>query len=47
MKPLYHSKSVQVKSVKDLNNIIGKIRFTPEDFMKCSEVNKKIKNTLL
>ena len=43
----YGSGSVQVKSVKDWNNIIDKIHFTTEDFMKCFEVIKKIKNTLL
>ena len=32
----YGSRSVQVKSIKDWNNIIDKIHFTPEDFMKCS-----------
>ena len=31
----YGSKSVQVKSIKDWNNIIDKIHFTTEDFMKC------------
>ena len=46
----YGSRSVQVKSIKDWNNIIvnwqtDKIHFTPEDFifMKCFEVIKKIK----
>ena len=34
----YGSRSVQVKSIKDWNNIIAKIHFTTEDFMKCSEV---------
>ena len=29
------------------NNILDKIHFTTEDFMKHSEVIKKIKNTLL
>ena len=45
----YGSRSVQVKSNKDWNNIyiIAKIQFTTEDFMKHSEVIKKIKNTLL
>ena len=43
----YGSRSVQVKSIKDWNNIIDKIHFTPEDFMKHFEVIKKIKNTLL
>ena len=33
--------------IKDWNNIIDKIHFTAEDFMKVSEVIKKIKNTLL
>ena len=41
------SRSVQVESIKDWNNIIYKIHFTTEDFMKCSEVIKKIKNTPL
>ena len=40
-------RSVQVKSIKDWNNIIDKIHFTTEDFMKRSEVIKKIKNALL
>ena len=35
------------RSVKDWNNIIDTIHFTTEDFMKPSEVIKKIKNTLL
>ena len=35
------SRSVQVKSVKDWNNITDKIHFTAEDFMKCFEVIKK------
>ena len=39
----YGSRSVQVKSIKDWNNIIDKIHFTPEDFMKHFEVIKKIK----
>ena len=43
----YGSRSVQVKSMKEWNNIIEKIHFTTEDFMKRSEVIKKIKNTLL
>ena len=43
----YGSRSVQIKSIKDLNNIIDKIHFTPVDFMKRFEVIKKIKNTLL
>ena len=43
----YGSRSVQVKSIKDWNNIIDKIHFTIEDFMKHSEFIKKIKNTLL
>ena len=43
----YGSRSVQVKSIKDWNNIIAKIYFTTEDFMERSEVIKKIKNTLL
>ena len=37
----YGSRPVQVKSVKDRNNIIDKIHFTRKDFMKCSEVIKK------
>ena len=32
----YGSRSVQVKSIKDWNNIIDKIHFTTEDFMKRS-----------
>ena len=43
----YGSRSVQVKSIKDWNNIIDKIHYTTEDFMKRFEVIKKIKNTLL
>ena len=43
----YGSRSVQVKSIKDWNNIIDKIHFTTEHFMKRSEVIKKIKNILL
>ena len=39
----YGSISVQVKSIKDWNNITDKIHFTPENFMKCFEVIKKIK----
>ena len=42
----YGSRSVQVKSIKDWNNIIDKIDFTAEYFMKCFEVIKKMKNTL-
>ena len=42
----YDSRSVLVKSIKDWNNIIDKIHFTNEDFMKRLEVIKKIKNTL-
>ena len=42
----YGSTSVQVKSIKDWNNIIDKIHFTTEDFMKRSEVIKTVKNTL-
>ena len=42
----YDSRSVLVKSIKDWNNIIDKIHFTTEDFMKRLEVIKKIKNTL-
>ena len=41
----YDSRSVLVKSIKDWNNIIDKIHFTNEDFMKRLEVIKKIKNT--
>ena len=41
------SRSVQVKSIKDWNNIIAKIHFATEDLMKRSEVIKKIKNTFL
>ena len=37
----YGSRSVQVKSIKDWNNIIDKIHFTSEDFMKHFEVIKK------
>ena len=44
---LYGSRLLQIKSIKDWNNIIDKIHFTTEDFMKCSEVIKKIKNALL
>ena len=43
----YGSRSVQVKSIKDWNNIIDKIHFTIDNFMKRSEIIKKIKNTLL
>ena len=43
----YDSRSVQVKSIKDWNNVIDKIYFTTEDFMKHPEVIKKIKNALL
>ena len=39
--------SVQIKSVKDWNNIIDKIHIITEDFMKRSEVIKKIKNAPL
>ena len=39
----YGSRSAQVKSIKDWNNIIDKIHFTPEDLMKRFEVIKKIK----
>ena len=38
------SRSVEVKSIKDWNNIFNKIHFATEDFMKCSEVIIKIKN---
>ena len=37
----YSSTSVHVKSIKDWNNIIDKIHFTSEDFMKQFEVIKK------
>ena len=48
MEPLfYDSRSVQVKSIKDWNNIVDKIQFTPEDSMKHFEVIKKSKNKLL
>ena len=43
----YGSRSVQIKSIKDWNNIIDKIHFTTEDFMKRSEVIKKMKNAHL
>ena len=43
----YGSESVQIKSIKDWNNITDKIHFTTEDFMKGSEVIKKIKNAPL
>ena len=39
----YGSRSVQVKSMKDWNNMIDKIPFTTEDFMKRFEVIKKNK----
>ena len=40
----YGSRSVQVKSIKDTGiNIIDKIHFTTEDFMKRPEVIKKNK----
>ena len=41
------SRSVQVKSIKNWNNIIEKTHFTPEVFMKRFEVIKQITNTLL
>ena len=42
MKTSFHgSRSAYVKSMKDWNNIIDKKHFTPEDFMKRSEVIKK------
>ena len=48
MKTSFHSsRSVQVKSIKDWNNIIDKIRLTTKDFMKRIEVMQKIKNILL
>ena len=40
--PFYGSRSVHVESIKDWNNIIDKIHFTHEDFMKHFEVIKKI-----
>ena len=43
----YDSRSVQVKPVKDWNNIIAKIHFATDDLMKRSEVIKTIKDTLL
>ena len=44
MKTSFHgSKSVQVKSIKGWNNIIDKIHFTTEDFMKRTAVIKKAK----
>ena len=36
------SRSLQVKSVKDWNNIIDKMLFTTKDFMKPFEDSKKI-----
>ena len=42
----YGSRSVQIKSIKDWYNIIDKIHFTTEDFMKRSEVIKKIKKAV-
>ena len=48
MKTSFHgSRSVQVKSIKDWNNIIDKIHLTTKDFMKHIEVMQKIKNILL
>ena len=42
IKTSFHgSRSVQVKSNKDGNNIIDKINFKTEDFTKCFEVIKK------
>ena len=43
IKTSFCSRSVQVKSIKDWNNVIDKIHFTPKDFMKSSEVIKKKK----
>ena len=43
----YDSRSVQVKQIKDWNNIIAKIQFATDNLMKRSEVIKTIKNTLL
>ena len=40
---LYGSRSFQIKSIKDWNNIIDKIHFTTEDFMKCSRGYQKNK----
>ena len=37
----YDSRSVQVESIKNWNNLIDKVHFTPEDFMKHFEVIKK------
>ena len=39
----YCSKLIWGKSIKDWNNMIDEIHFTPEDFMEHSEVTKKIK----
>ena len=44
--PLQISNTVHVKSTDVRNNIIDKIHLTPEDFMECSQVIKKI-NTVL
>ena len=41
----YGCRSVQVKLIKDWN-IVDKMHFTAEDFMKHFEVIKKIKNIL-
>ena len=37
----YSSRSIHGKSIKDWNNLIDKIHFFAEDFMKPSEVIKK------
>ena len=42
----YGSRSVQVKSIKDWNNIIDKTHFTAEDFMKLSDFVKKLKTII-
>ena len=48
MEPLFYgSRSAQVKSINDWNNIIDKIHFTPEDSTKHFEVIKKPKYTIL
>ena len=43
----YGSRSVQVKTTKDWNDIIDKIHFTPEDLMKRFEVIKKKYTSLI
>ena len=42
----YGSRSVQVTSIKDWKNITDGIHFTPDNFIKCSLVIKKIKKYL-